>query len=102
MRTHGVTHWQPDTCFGCRVTTVAFPATNPTFEPHYNWSVGRYVTTRQDFEDALKRCAEDNSVATGIDHDYEARYSRDMPEAPYRQADEILETKGRIVAEAAK
>jgi hypothetical protein len=23
-KTHGVTHWEPDTCFGCKVSTIDF------------------------------------------------------------------------------
>jgi hypothetical protein len=99
-RTHGITHYTPDTCFGCRVKTVGFPATNPTFVPHFNHAVGRYVTSDRDFRDALKVCAEVNSVATGMDHCYEPRYPADMTQVPYPEADGVLEEKGRIVAKA--
>ncbi len=95
MRTHGVTHWAPESCPGCRYKTVMFPASNPTFEPHFNHAVGRYVTSDRDFRDALKQCAERNSVATGMDHNYEPRYPSDMRQVPYPEADEVLETCDR-------
>jgi hypothetical protein len=63
-------------CFGCKVKTLQFQAT-PAFQPHYNWSVGKYVETESHFNDELKRCGERNSVATGLDHDYQPRYVGD-------------------------
>jgi hypothetical protein len=65
----------PD-CFGCRVKTVQFRAT-PAFQPHFNHSVGQFVSTDREYRDALKRCAEDQSARTGIDADYQPRYPGD-------------------------
>ena len=41
-----------------------------SFHPHFNHSLGRYVSSERDFSDGLKRASEANSLATGTDHNY--------------------------------
>jgi|SRR5215472_12545478 len=53
IRTHGTTHYTPDSCYGCRVLTIQFGI--PAFTPHYNYAVGHWVTSWQDFNDRMKR-----------------------------------------------
>lgn len=90
-RTHGVTHFSPDGCFGCKVLTIQL-STDP-FTPHYNWSVGQHVNTRQEFEDALRRCSDANSEIVGLDHDYQPRYPGDTE--PIRIADQAIDDHAR-------
>lgn len=47
------------------------PAPNCFFQPHFNYSVGEYVTSRQDFADKLHRKGDAMSERLGIDHDYQ-------------------------------
>lgn len=100
VRTHGVTHYDPDRCFGCRIKSVSFPANNPTFAPHYNHAVGRWVTSDRDFRDALKQASDANSEATGMEHNYEPRYPGDVASVPYRESDGVLDDRGRAISEA--
>ena len=37
---------------------------------HFNNSIGQYVSTRQGFEDELKKKSEEASLRTGMDHNY--------------------------------
>lgn len=93
-QSHGVDHWLPDSCFGCRVKTIQYPAFHgPAFKPHYNYAVGKYVSTDREFRDALKVCSERNSVSTGIDHNYEPRYGSDLK--PMQDADGVLDIRAR-------
>lgn len=85
IRTHGVTHFSPKSCFGCKVLTVEIAPT-PAFQPHYNHSVGAYVNNQREYEDKLKYHADYNSEATGITHTYEPRLPGDVP-LPYPDAD---------------
>ena len=96
--THGVTHWDPDNCTGCRYKTVQVAAT-PAMQPHFNHAVGDYVTSDRDFREALKRAGERNSLATGMNHEYEPRYPGDLPEPPHREADGVLDTRARNLME---
>lgn len=92
IRTHGRTHFTPETCFGCCVLTLSIQPT-PCFQPHYNYSVGRYVNNDREFRDALKYRAEQNSIATGLTHDYEPRYPGETE--PIREADGVLDDTAR-------
>ena len=96
MMTHGVTHFTPDTCPGCRYKTIQFSPL--TFQPHFNHSVGAYVNTDREFRDELKRCSERNSIATGTDHNYEPRYNGDLK--PITSADSVLDTRARNLSSA--
>ena len=88
-RTHGVTHYTPESCFGCRVLTVQFRPTC-AFQPHYNWSVGEYVETDRDYRDALKRCSDEQSARTGIDADYQPRYPGDIPHGDTTSTEKLV------------
>jgi predicted RNA-binding Zn-ribbon protein involved in translation (DUF1610 family) len=41
------------------------------FQDHYNTSVGKYVTSDQQFRDELKRGSEAATLRTGLEHHYE-------------------------------
>ena len=41
-----------------------------SFQPHYNYSVGEYVTSMQHFRDTLSRKSDDLSSRLGIDHHF--------------------------------
>jgi hypothetical protein len=69
MRTHGVTHDDPDNCFGCRLRTINLKPDR--FTPHFNHSVGRYVTSKIAYLDELHRASDRQSSITGIDADYQ-------------------------------
>lgn len=91
IRTHHGQHGAD--CFGCKVRTVQLGT--PAFHPHFNHAVGEYVSNDAQFRDALKRGSERNTLATGMDHDYEPHYPGDIP-APTSDT-EILETRARFI-----
>jgi hypothetical protein len=99
VKTHGVTHWDPDTCYGCRIKTIQF--STPAFIPHYSHAIGRYVSSDQDFRDGLKEAAERNSLTTGVEHDYEPRYPGDKETIPYSAADQIIDDRAKILTDKA-
>jgi len=74
MITHGITHFSPDTCYGCRVKTIQFSL--PAFSPHYNYAVGQYVSSWQEFNDALKRHGE------AAQSDYDPIHPADLRASP--------------------
>lgn len=90
-RTHGNSHFTPDTCFGCKVLTMQIAP--QVFRPHYNYSVGKYVNNDREFRDALKYRGEQNSLATGLDTDYQPRYPGETE--PIREADGVLDETAR-------
>lgn len=94
-RTHGITHFDPDLCEGCKISTLSFGA--PVFKPHFNWAVGQYVNNDREYRDALKSCAERNSLSTGLDHNYEPRYPGEVE--PIREADQAVEDHLRAKAD---
>lgn len=77
MITHGHDHFTPDTCFGCRIKTIAVRMDH--FTPHYNHSVGKYVRSDRDYRDALRRASDTQSAVTGIDADYQPVDLLDRP-----------------------
>lgn len=48
------------------------------FTPHFNHAVGQHVTSKREFEDALKRGSDANSERVGMDHNYAPVYPGDM------------------------
>lgn len=76
IRTHGRTHYDPDTCYGCKLLSVEFG--KPTFQPHYNHAVGKFVRSQREFDDALKRASHSASERTGIHHNYEPIHPSDL------------------------
>lgn len=50
--------------------SVNTPGPNSFFRPHFNWSLGRWVTSPRDFNDGLKRKGEEMSERLGIEHNY--------------------------------
>ena len=47
------------------------------FEPHFNDTVGGPVTSMRDFREKLAAKARENTLATGIEHDYMPTDPRD-------------------------
>lgn len=88
-------------CFGCKLRTLQFAAA-PAMQPHFNHSVGQYINSDREFRDALKRSSERNSIATGIDHDYQPRYPGDT-EVPHPggEAGDALEKTIQLTHDAA-
>ena len=86
-------------CFTCRIKTISI-RNRTAFQPHYNTSVGSYVTTEQQFKDQLKLRAEENSLATGTYHEYEMRDPGELTTVPYPDHDDILNTRSRMISDA--
>ena len=60
------------TCVGCQrvmgpVYTVSVPAIMPE---HFNWSVGKHISSHQQHVEELKRLSARKTEATGIYHNY--------------------------------
>jgi putative FmdB family regulatory protein len=49
------------------------------FQPHFNYTVGEYVSSSRAFDDALRRRADENSAATGMEHRYVRTDPGDLP-----------------------
>lgn len=50
--------------------SVAVPSPRRQWVPHFNHSVGKYVESERAFDEALKRGSEEQSIRTGMDHNY--------------------------------
>jgi hypothetical protein len=88
----------PD-CFGCRIKTIQLRS-HSAFRPHYNNSVGQYVDTELSFTDALKRCAESNTIVTGTEHVYEMRDPAELArQTPFPDHDDIINDQSRVLAD---
>lgn len=59
-----------DLCDGPLYRTVSFSYHKP-LQPHYNNSVGKYVSGQRDFRDELKRQSDTMSLKTGMTHNYQ-------------------------------
>lgn len=92
IRTHGHTHYTPDSCFGCKILTTQVQS-GSTMKPHFNYATGTYVNNDREFRDALKRRGEQNSIATGLDTNYEPRYPGET--SPIREADGVFDDTAR-------
>jgi hypothetical protein len=79
-RRHGPHTSHPPSCFGCKVLTVQMSPV--PFQAHYSYTVGRYVTNKQDFNDALKRLGDIQSERTGISSTYEPVHPADLRASP--------------------
>lgn len=51
--------------------------TEKPFQPHYNTSIGRYVTSQHQFDSELRRLSDAQSERTGIYHNYVSHEARD-------------------------
>jgi len=89
----------PPDCFGCKIKTLQLRS-RTAFQPHFNYSVGAYVTTEQQFKDTLARRAEENTIQTGTYHNYEMRDPGELSQVPYPDHDDILNTRARIINDA--
>lgn len=100
IRTHGEGSGHHSNCFGCKLLGVQFGASS--FKPHYNHSVGKWVSSDQHFRDELKRAGEHTSQVLGMDTDYQPRYPGDLgTDAPFKSSDHVLETRARNISELA-
>ena len=72
------------------------------FQPHFNHSVGQYVQTESEFRDALKRGAEANSLATGLDHKYEMVTPDELRTMEPTSGTDVIETSARDRARVAE
>jgi hypothetical protein len=71
------------------------------FQPHFNYSVGSYVKTEQEFRDTLKRRAEENTFATGTEHNYEMRDPAELARnVPYPDHDDVLNLQAKRMNDA--
>lgn len=80
------------------------PSTPALFQPHYNPSVGAYVSSPRDLSDKLKAASEQQSIRTGITHDYRPVDLRDrdrfnvtgdgLDETARRRHDAGMDTRG--------
>jgi len=84
LRSHGITHYTPDTCYGCKLKTIQIGV--PAFQPHYNYAVGQYVTSWADFNDKLRRLGDIQSERTGISSTYETVHPADLRASPPPEA----------------
>lgn len=85
---------QACSCGGASKRVFSFNS-GPSFSPHFNHSVGRYVSSNTDFNDALKQASDAQSLRTGLDHKFVRVDPGDVP-AP-TQSTEIFETRNKIV-----
>lgn len=51
-----------------RVWSFSF---NKPMQPHFNSSVGKYVSNDNQFKDELKRKSEEATLRTGVEHNYQ-------------------------------
>ena len=49
----------------------------PSFQAHYNPSIGKYVSSRSEYENDLKVLSEKASLHTGIEHRFTPHDARD-------------------------
>jgi len=64
--------------------------------------VGQYVDTELAFTDALKRRAEENTIATGTDHAYEMRDPAELARhTPFPDHDDIINDQARALRDNA-
>lgn len=67
------------------------------FQPHFSHSVGQYVYTEMGFNESLKRAAERNTIATGVEHQYEMIDPAELArEAPVGDT-QIIENRAKMV-----
>ncbi len=86
-------------CFGCKAASVIL-RNRTAFQPHFNYAVGQHVNTEREFKSLLRRRADENSIATGMDHNYEMRDPGEMREStPFPDHDDIINAQGKGIAE---
>ena len=75
--------------------SVQLPRNGGAFQPHFNHSVGKYVSSARDFTDQLKRAGDEQSERTGITHSYVPVMPGDVPQP--KESTEVFETRNKIV-----
>lgn len=55
----------------------------PVFQPHFNYSIGRYVSSQKDFDDQLKSHSDSYSERLGLTANFQSIHPADLstPEA---------------------
>ena len=85
----------PCPCGGVLRRDFHFQLGSTGLKPHFNHAVGKYVRNDREFNDALKRRAEENSIATGITHEYSRLDPGDAPSP--RDATEAIEARNKVL-----
>lgn len=91
---------QPCGCGGVSkrdYTSVQLRGTT-AFQPHFNYAVGKYVSTEHEFKSALRRSADANTIATGVEHKYEMVDPGDLRRMEPTEGTEAIEQAGRDTA----
>lgn len=76
-------------------STVQFGTTG--LVPHFSHTVGKYVQSNRDFDDALKRKAEENTIRTGAEHSYVRVDPGDVPQPNINT--EAFETRAKTLTD---
>lgn len=63
---------------GCRLQRKVSFSFHRSMPEHYNSAVGEFVSGKHSFRDALKRKSEEQTLRTGIEHNYEPVDLRDQ------------------------
>lgn len=66
--------------------------------PHFNHAVGEFVSNARQFDDALKRKAEQNTIRTGAEHSYVRVDPGDVPRPT--EATEAFEAREKTIRDA--
>ena len=102
IRTHGVTHWDPEGCFGCKARTVGVaPSAMPSRHPVAAGNVLREKDLVKDL-DAFKRMRQDGlqpratrgaaKVASQAESEYEVvsgQFAHEMAKGPDAGSDRV-------------
>jgi len=85
----------PCPCGGLSQRVYSVNTIGNAFQPHYNWSVGRHVSSDKDFRRALREQSAIQSERTGTEHDYQPLYPGDKASMTPTGDTEIIETARR-------
>lgn len=68
----GIGHHHPQPCPLCggRLSRMASFYYNKPMQAHYNPSLGHHVSNSREFKDGLKRASDEESLRTGMSHNY--------------------------------
>ena len=100
--TYGLDVCLVDGCLGAlkRVYSISF--TRP-FAEHFNHTVGKPVSSQQQFADELKRASEEASLRTGVEHRYVPTdpsmlgATQEGMESTYRQQRSAGKTESKLI-----
>ena len=94
------THFgQHDNCFGCHAQSIQLvPST--TFKPHFNHTVGAYVNTEREMKSLLRQRSDENTQATGTDHNYQYLDPSELRAMEPKTETEAINDQGRAMEKA--